>query len=174
MSNDTIAIATDVTGGIDRRRVIALAKEVSRESQIDEFVARGVTSFDEASALLGDIVESIDTYDDGFTLIDKRELVNRPFLIMAWGFSESEKFVDADGEPAIYAVVRGITQDGLKFVFSDGGAGIVPRLAGIVAERVARGVPRSKAAQGLYVAGGLSGYANSEGGVTYRFAGGRE
>lgn len=81
-------------------------------------------SFDDAAKYLAgkgyDVTTVNDYLSDGFEEVDKKDLINRPFIIVMAKVAISKDFFDDEGDPAKYAVLKVITQDGKRFRFSDG------------------------------------------------------
>lgn len=86
-----------------------------------------IKSFDDAVALLaeqGIAVTDITDFGDGFTVEDKRSLVNVPFIILDYKFADGEYATDAENVDGQFAILRVVTSDGRKRVVTDGGTGI--------------------------------------------------
>jgi hypothetical protein len=86
----------------------------------------GIKSFEDAMAVLeqaGVSVTDITDYGDGFAVVDKRELVSVPFIVIDWKFADG-KF----GEK--FAIVRAVTKDNRKVIFTDGSetSGVRPQI----------------------------------------------
>lgn len=80
-----------------------------------------VKTFDDLQAVFAsagiDMVDSY-TYGDGFELLkDKSLLMNKPFVVCGYALSNSGDFGD-------FAVLRVLTGDNKKFVFTDGSTGV--------------------------------------------------
>jgi hypothetical protein len=114
----------------------------SARSVLDPALLSDATTIEEVAALLaqsGMTLAKVADYGDGFASADKATLVNVPFLIIDWVFGTSDKFY-TDGQPSEYVVVRAITADRRKIIFSAGGTnGICQSLQQIAATRVAAG-----------------------------------
>lgn len=64
---------------------------------------------------------------DGFTEIEKDDLVGVRCIFTDWTFRFSDKYT-REGEPTEWVRVRGIDQNGRKFWFADGSTGIYAQL----------------------------------------------
>lgn len=95
----------------------------------------GIETFEQAmqiiAALHDGVIDSAEDYGTGLTVIDKSDLVEKPFLIIDWSFRE--------GDMGEYAVVRVIDPSNQKWVFADGGSGVCSQLRKITAARIAAG-----------------------------------
>ena len=111
-------------------------------------------SFDELAAMLHDagitIEHAAGVLADEWPVVEKKSLVNRPFILATWVVSEPGK---GDFESQ-YIVCRGITKDGKRFRFADGSTGVFRQLAKLTEERVKAGSASANA--GLVVPGGLT------------------
>lgn len=87
---------------------------------------------------------------DEWPLLEKKILVNVPFILATWTVSKPGEG-DNGGQ---YIVCRGITKDGRRFRFADGSTGIFKQLAKLTHERVVNGSATPNA--GLLVPGGLT------------------
>lgn len=85
-----------------------------------------ILTFDEAVKHLaqnGYTVETAaDLLSDGFTMIEKAKLVNRPFVIVDAKVSFSKEYTDEDGMPARFVICKIFTKDNGRFRFTDGSA----------------------------------------------------
>jgi len=86
-----------------------------------------VESWNDAIAALGGIEEiddAAETLGDGTIVVNKDDLIGVKFLITSFSFRNSTDYAGT------YALVNGITEDGAKFVFTDGSqeVGIQPTL----------------------------------------------
>lgn len=110
-------------------------------------------SMDEALALFRDSGIQVDqasvVMPDEFPEIDKKDLVNVPMMLLTWNISNPERG-EFEGQ---YIVVRGITQSGKRFRFSDGSTGIFAQLRKLTGIRVQQGSPTPNA--GLLINKGL-------------------
>lgn len=70
----------------------------------------------------------VSEFGTGFELADSAALVNVPFVIVQSQVKDSDKFTDDDGNPAKFAVLHVVTQDGRKLVITDGGTGICKQI----------------------------------------------
>lgn len=100
------------------------------ERQFDALQLGQITSFEDALAAFDQSeVDSIDNYGDGFTLADKEikyGLIGMPFVILS--HEEREGDYERDGQKESFAVVRVVTQDGRKFMLTDGSTGLRDQL----------------------------------------------
>lgn len=87
---------------------------------------------------------------DEWPLLEKKVLVNIPFVLATWTVSKPGE-ADNGGQ---YIVCRGITKDGRRFRFADGSTGIFKQLSKLTFERVQAGSTSPNA--GLLVNGGLT------------------
>lgn len=101
---------------------------VVKGAEFSEEQYTGIQNFQDAMRLLSEsgitVVNAADELGDGFTLLkdeDKAKLVGTPMLLISWNFN-------AGDFGKTFVSVRGITQDGLKFVLNDGGSGIRDQL----------------------------------------------
>lgn len=110
-------------------------------------------TFDEAVKFLTDKgygVETVDEYlSDGFEEVDKKDLVNRTFLIVMAKMSLSQEYMDDNGDPLPFAVIKVITQDGKRFRFTDGSTGIAQQIKKLETDRPGGAV-------GAIIPGGLT------------------
>lgn len=110
-------------------------------------------TFEEAAAFLADKgygVSDVNEYlSDGFEEIDKKDLVNRTFLILMAKVSMSQEYTNEEGVPSPFAVVKVITQDGGKFRFTDGSTGICAQIQKLESDREGGAV-------GAIIPGGLT------------------
>lgn len=77
-----------------------------------------------------EIDNATDVLADEWPVIDKKRLVNVPFLAVTWNISAPES-----SETGQYIVVRGITRNGDRFRFADGSTGIMQQLVKLTKER---------------------------------------
>lgn len=104
---------------------------------------RKINSLQDAAAFLiasGVEIHSTKEYGDGFEVTDKKELVNKEFLILEWQLKK--------GDHGPMAVVHAVTVDGSKVIFVDGSTGVKEDLLRIEAA--------SGATQGIHVPKGLT------------------
>lgn len=92
-----------------------------------------IKSFEDALRTLNDAdvrVTDITDYGDGFAVIDKAELIGRKFVILDYKYAESSDYTNENGEPLSFVIVRCVTEDGTKAVFTDGSltSGIKPQM----------------------------------------------
>jgi hypothetical protein len=112
-------------------------------------------SFDAAMAAIqtingGQVIEAAaDVLADEWPEVEKKNLVNVPFLAVTWSISAPES-----SETGQYIVVRGITRDGKRFRFADGSTGIMKQLVKLTQERKQANHPAQNA--GLLCERGLS------------------
>lgn len=98
----------------------------------------------------GQVIESAaDVLADEWPEIEKKRLVNVPFLAVTWSISAPES-----SETGQYIVVRGMTKDGKRFRFADGSTGIMRQLVKLTKERKDANHPAQNA--GLLCEMGLS------------------
>ena len=103
------------------------SNEVVNTSPIyDTETLASIKSFEDAMAVLeqsGVKVTDITDYGDGFGVVDKKDLVGVPFVILDWKFAEGEYGQD-------FAIVRAVTKDDRKVIFTDGSekSGIRPQV----------------------------------------------
>ncbi|ARK07692.1 hypothetical protein Toil_gp09 [Rhodococcus phage Toil] len=91
-----------------------------------------IQSFDDAFALAQDrfvTIISSEELGDGFTLTDKSELIGTEMLILAWRLQDKEDQTKKFGQP--WVIVRAVTRDNRKVVFTDGSTGVRDQLIGI-------------------------------------------
>lgn len=116
-------------------------KAVATTPQYSTEQLAGIQSFDDAVALLKDAgvkPSVISDYGDGFSVLDdKRKLVNVPFVLLDYKFSEGDYNKGPDGVGAEFAICRVVTQSGEKFLFTDGSTGICEQ----VKDLRRRGIP---------------------------------
>lgn len=117
-------------------------------------------SYDEMLAFLEDNGVSLteaneETVGDGFKRVDKKELINRPCVLINWQADNgTNRIKNEDGtETEGFLVVRGMAKDGLKFWFICGGYGIAAELKKVTVERMAADMPNANA--GLILPKGL-------------------
>lgn len=114
----------------------------------DDAALRDMNDFNTTLAILSDAygVETVESYGTGFEPIDKRQLVDVPFVIVQYGFHK--------GDYGDYVFVHAVTKRNEKVIFSDGSvkSGIARQLADIAVEREKMG--RDTRA-GILVARGL-------------------
>ena len=66
---------------------------------------------------------------EGYQLIEnKDEIVNVAQIWLDWRISTSDKFRTKDGEPGTFVVVKLVTEDDRKLMFTDGSTGICKSL----------------------------------------------
>jgi len=91
------------------------------EKRIDDEDLAAIASMDDAIALLSGMGVAVrevgDLIGDGFSLEDKSALVNVAFVIVSFSFAKGEYGED-------FAVVRAVTADNRKIVFTDGSTGV--------------------------------------------------
>ena len=110
----------DKSPGVPRRTVGTLTPEqIDRITMADdplqalaEITAELNLEIEDASTALGDV----------FTVIPKEHLVNVGFTILDWKFPVSQE------HGTTFSAVRCMRNDGMLFVFTDGGSGIHERL----------------------------------------------
>jgi len=90
--------------------------------------------------------ESIADYGTGFRVVDKKDLVGVPMVLLQWRFNEG----DFDGD---FVSVEAVTKHGEKVIFNDGSTGICRELHGVTNTRAAAKHPTPQA--GLLCEGGL-------------------
>lgn len=115
-----------------------IEEPVSREmaaamANFDAGTMRAIGSFADALALVeeryGDVIDATDEIGTGFAKIEKRFLVDIPFVILHMTFTVSDTYKNPDnGQPLAFVAVNIVTQHGLKGWFVDGGAGIYTQL----------------------------------------------
>lgn len=153
---------------------MAKATASARET-VDETVAsvsfsdaelRGISSFEDALRLAeekyGDVIDAAEEIGSGFVMLDNKDkLVGEPFVILSFAFPEGD-FLDENGNPGHYAVVRLVTKHGDRLVLTDGSHGIYQQLEDFHI--------RSGRTGGLLVSGGLrkSEYKTEVNGVMQR------
>ena len=123
---------------------------VSTAVRISDETLGGINSYADAIAVLAEVgisVENASDYGNGFVVVDKKELINRPFLIIEWRFNQSDKY---GGD---FVSVEAVTESGDKIVFNDGSTGVRDQLKAIEARRAAAGIPQP--AMGLMCGNGL-------------------
>lgn len=77
-------------------------------------------AFELALAHFGEIVSSTEL-GDGFTVVDKKDIVGKAMLILGWEPGKNEKF-------GPFTIVRAITRTNEKILFVDGSSGIKEQL----------------------------------------------
>lgn len=101
----------------------------------DDSALRDMNDFNATLAILSEAygLETVESYGTGFEPIDKRQLVDVPFVIVQYGFHK--------GDYGDYAFVHAVTKRNEKVIFSDGSvkSGIARQLADITAEREKNG-----------------------------------
>lgn len=90
------------------------------------------------STLGAETIETADVVIDLWPLWDKSKLVNVPFAILGYDFTEGD-FVTEQGDKTQYVIVRFITKDGRRGRFADGSTGISKQLAYYEERRTALG-----------------------------------
>lgn len=127
---------------------------------------RGISSFEDALRLAeekyGSIIDAAEEIGSGFVMVDNKDkLVGEPFVILSFSFPEGD-FLDENGNPGHYAVVRLVTKHGDRLVLTDGSHGIYQQLEDFHI--------RSGRTGGLLVNGGLrkSEYKTEVNGVMQR------
>lgn len=134
----------------DTAAATATENENFSDDKFDAATLRGIRSFEDAFAAAervhGQVVDASDEMGDGFITVSKDSLIGKPFIILNVMFPESDR-EDADGQKLHFAVVRAVTEDNDKVVFSDGGTGIYKTLRDYCNEKNVTG--------GMIVKGGL-------------------
>lgn len=90
---------------------------------------------------------------DEWPLVEKKRLVNVPFILATWTVSKADDPNNAGSGQ--YIVCRGMTKDGKRFRFADGSTGIMAQLVKLTKERIADGGYSAPNA-GLLVPAGLT------------------
>lgn len=95
----------------------------------------GIESWDDLKPFLAqyDTVAVATELGDGTKVVEQAALVGKAFIILALDFPM--------GDFGEYALVRGMTQNGAKFRFSDGSTGIYRQLSEWMAKREEQFVP---------------------------------
>lgn len=124
-------------------------KEPGNElATIDRDELSELTSFDDAIKFLQgkgyEVGEAADLLGDGYSAIEKRDLLNVPLLIVDAVVTDSKDFLGSQ-----FAVVRALTATNKRVRFSDGSVGIKDQILQLEAKR--RG-----GARGVLVPGGLT------------------
>lgn len=81
-----------------------------------------IKSWDDALALMSDAkiaVVSAKEFGDGFEVVDKKTLINSPFIILSIHFADGD-YTNPDGTPQKFGIIRAMTKDGRKVVITDG------------------------------------------------------
>lgn len=82
-----------------------------------------ITSFEDAARFLTKngytIEQSAELLGDGFAPVDKKDLVNVPFIVLKATLHDSKDFLGSQ-----FALVRVMTKDGRKLFFTDGSTGV--------------------------------------------------
>lgn len=125
--------------------------ETMEDVNFSDTELRGISSFEDAMRLAaekyGDVIDAADEIGSGFIMLDNKDkLVGEPFVILSFAFPEGD-FLDEDGNPGHFAVVRLVTKHGDRFVVTDGSHGIYQQLEDFHI--------RSGRSGGLVVSGGL-------------------
>lgn len=100
-----------------------------------------LTSFDEAISFLQskgyEVGEAADLLGDGFAAIEKKDLMNIPFIIVDAVVTDSKDYMGSQ-----FAVVRAVTATNKRVRFSDGSVGIKDSILQLESKRKggARGV----------------------------------
>lgn len=96
-------------------------------------------TFEDAAKFLTDrgyTATTVDEYlSDGFEEVDKKDLINRTFIIVMAKVSFSQEYTTDDGDPAPFVILKVITKDGKRFRFSDGSTGISNQIMMLEAKR---------------------------------------
>lgn len=94
---------------------------------------QNIASFDDALAFatdtFGAIVDSADVLGDGFSRVDKAQLIHKTFIVLGWTFAK-DKATEQD-----FVVVRIVTRGNKKLFFTDGSTGIFAQLTQLSNER---------------------------------------
>jgi hypothetical protein len=93
-----------------------------------------LTSFDDAVAFLAskgyEVGEAADLLGDGFTSIEKKDLVNVPLVLLDATITDSKDHIGSQ-----FAVIRAITATDMRVRFSDGSTGIKEQVLSLLAKR---------------------------------------
>lgn len=113
-------------------------------------------SFEDAVAAFEEMGITVDTADsttvgDGFTAIDKAELINRKCLFITWHLDSGANRIGDRG----FLIIRGVTQDGIRFRITDGSTGLAQELRELSTKRTKAGQTGANA--GLILPRGLKG-----------------
>lgn len=145
-SDSTKAVSVPSRGTVGRDLTTDLRR-------FDGDTLRNIASFDDVFKLAeesGIPIESIENFGDGFELLkDKNRLVGQPLVILQWAFSAGD-FTDKMSVSFI------VTEDGRKFIITDGSTGIRDQLRSVTNERVASGKTPVEAQTMLLCRKGLS------------------
>lgn len=126
-----MAAKSSTDNGAQNETVNESIPEMDSKYSPAEFRAMGEMSWDDILSTVaekeGGIVDAAEELGDGFVVIEKNKLVGKSFIILNVMFPESDR-LDADGSPLRFAVVRIITEDKERYVFTDGGSGVYATL----------------------------------------------
>lgn len=107
-----------------------------------------ITSFEDAARFLAKngytIEQSAELLGDGFAPVDKKDLVNVPFIVLKATLHDSKDFLGSQ-----FALVRVMTKDGRKLFFTDGSTGVKAQVEMLIANR-------QGGASGVYCGRGLT------------------
>lgn len=109
-----------------------------------------VATAEEFEALAGALgIDDTDVISPWRVIKDKDELINRPFYIRDWKFSDSKKFIGS------FVVIYGVTYDtGEMFIITDGSTGIHNKIVDVMEKRALN--PKTEGVTGfLKIANGL-------------------
>lgn len=124
--NDVAKLMNESRDGLSR-----ISREFVKDAGADEIAAA-------FADVLGEVESTDDYLGDGVALVQKDDLVGKPFFIYDWQFSV--------GDLGQYVTVRAVLPSDEKVVFSDGSTGICRQLMEITSARQKAGKP---------IAGGL-------------------
>lgn len=115
---------------------------------ISEESFRSIGSFADAVALAnetyGGVVTAAELLSDGFASIDKEELINKPFLVLAYRINKSKDHFDENGEAAEFVIVRIVFESGEKYFFTDGSTGVLTQFQKLQSHGIYGGVMAPK------------------------------
>ena len=106
----------------------------------------GFTDYDAALAVMDAAAYEVPTLA-GERLVECKDLVGVPLIVTASNVIQSDKYSDADGNPATFVAVTAVAKGMGKVVFATGAYGIVKK----VNEAIALGVPMFHVPDGLTV-----------------------
>jgi hypothetical protein len=138
-----IGINLDLTEEeIETKRNELLRSMGGAEIAIPDAGSREIDSWDEVAQLLAEDPEAVVILDDYVKLDDKNQLLNTPFFINRWWFTEGD-MTNEQGEPTGFAVMRIIvsrkvhtpTGESDKVIVTDGSTGIYKQLRQITQKK---------------------------------------
>ena len=112
--------------------------------QISQSQLREIASFNDAVLLAksfyGDVALSSDVLGDGFTLVEKDNLLGEPFVLVDYTVHTSKTNFDENGEGLKFVTVRCVTKEDKRVAFNDGSTGVAQQLRDLAARQIYGGI----------------------------------